>query len=281
MQAQKNLVAGEKLWTEKPLAQLPVGLSNTHDPKRFYNVQHKHSGAPTLDILCEQMSYKDRTALDALRNHGEDTTGLFATNAFGDDYKDNGLTYRIFRIYKDIPRINHSCRPNAVLTWNPQIADGEGRGTLYAIRTIGAGEDITIDYLSSEENALLKIGRRLKNLKDSWQFDCKCGARAGPLKEVREEDRVRSKALKLFNSFHEDVVYEDETTEGAWSRRVKDCEEYVEILRGTTSSAMLTRSWPRWMRPPSTTPRQCLIGSTATTVLRVGRASSRDRHGVE
>lgn len=54
--------------------------------------------------------------------------------------------------------INHSCDPNAEVTWNGDVA------TLVAMRNIESGEEITFDY-----GTVIPPG-------DNFTFNCRCGS---------------------------------------------------------------------------------------------------------
>lgn len=67
---------------------------------------------------------------------------------------------------------NHSCDPNAGM---------KGSGTLFAIRPIKKGEEITFDYSSTEDTDDKVWGI---NWTEKWRIPCKCGA-GNCRKEIR------------------------------------------------------------------------------------------------
>jgi len=56
----------------------------------------------------------------------------------------------------NVSRINHSCKPNAKHTWNSKL----GEQTVYAVRLIREGEELTLSYL--EGGASVERKRELR-----------------------------------------------------------------------------------------------------------------------
>lgn len=82
-------------------------------------------------------------------------------------------------VFVNVSRINHSCKPNAKHTWNSKLQ----QQTVYAIRKIHEGEEITLSYLaggSSEE--------RQGILKSHFRFECKCELCSLPPNALRASD---------------------------------------------------------------------------------------------
>ena len=115
--------------------------------------------------------------------------GIFLTNAVSDSSGD------ISHVYSDSSRINHSCRPNAV------VMARNGTRQVYAAEAIGAGIEICISYIedfSSEKHAGLQTSVRVaaetlcldgdlllvalfrQQLFVKWGFWCGC-SRCGPI----------------------------------------------------------------------------------------------------
>ncbi|KAK3936719.1 hypothetical protein QBC46DRAFT_24732 [Diplogelasinospora grovesii] len=69
----------------------------------------------------------------------------------------------VFPLYS---RINHSCVPNVHNAYNP----GTQRLTLYSIRDIGAGEQITTSYISSA----CRTRQQRREETENWGFVCSC-----------------------------------------------------------------------------------------------------------
>lgn len=102
--------------------------------------------------------------------------------------KTNGLpcgsSSSIGGVYPTICLINHSCLPNSHSNWN----DGLKHETIHAIRSIKAGEEITISYDHGGPSAARKAF-----LKQAFGFDC-----ALPPAELRDSD-VRRALIQSLN----------------------------------------------------------------------------------
>lgn len=196
--ATADITPGEEILSEEPLAELQCGLSDIQDEKRFYNAaaNAKYTGVHALKKMFAAMSQPDRDRLEALYNKDEGLHGLISTNVFGHDDEDehSGQLYRVLRVYHDISRANHSCRPNAVLAWDPQSR----RGHLRALRRIAQGEEITINYLLSEKHSLAVQETRRAHLSRHWGFDCNCEVCSLAEDELVNDDQLRTEAKRLF-----------------------------------------------------------------------------------
>jgi hypothetical protein len=109
---------------------------------------------------------------------------------FSNTFKTNALPCgsgsSVGSVYPTICFINHSCVPNAHNNWDSK-AEHE---TIYAIRPIRAGEEITVSYDRggpSEERRVF--------LKESFGFKCDCRGCVGPPSEL-EESNVRRLAIE-------------------------------------------------------------------------------------
>lgn len=70
-------------------------------------------------------------------------------------------------VFEIASRFNHSCVPNACFAWNEKL----GVETVYAIKDIAAGEEITLSYV----DPLYDVSARMWEL---WHygFECDCPA---------------------------------------------------------------------------------------------------------
>ncbi|KAG7134325.1 SET domain-containing protein 5 like [Verticillium longisporum] len=101
--------------------------------------------------------------LDLARNAGgHPIDDIVRTNSF--EVKFQGVAH--FALFKDISRINHACKPNAVTRWSQTKLQME----VIAYHDIKAGEEITISYAPMH---LLSDDRR-DMIISSWGFECKC-----------------------------------------------------------------------------------------------------------
>ncbi|KAG6004958.1 hypothetical protein E4U21_000581 [Claviceps maximensis] len=109
--------------------------------------------------------------------------GIFQTNALP-----CGPGSSTGAVYATVSLINHSCRPNCGHSWDSE-AEHE---TIYAIRDIVAGEEITITYLEGGSHA-----ERAESLNVSFGFACSCELCRLSTAELRASDdrRARMKLL--------------------------------------------------------------------------------------
>lgn len=91
-------------------------------------------------------------------------------------------------VYPTICLINHSCLPNSHNNWNGEA----NHETIYAIRPIKAGEEITIPYDHGGPSSA-----RQAFLKNAFGFDCKCSTCTLPPPELRESDARRALIQRL------------------------------------------------------------------------------------
>jgi hypothetical protein len=91
-------------------------------------------------------------------------------------------------IYATLCLINHSCLPNSQNTWNSDTK----HETIYAIRPISCGEEITISYDRGGPSR-----DRQMFLKNSFGFHCSCSVCSLPPAELRNSDIRRLRIQRL------------------------------------------------------------------------------------
>ncbi|KAK4948948.1 hypothetical protein LTR10_012321 [Elasticomyces elasticus] len=120
-------------------------------------------------------------------------------NAFTHTEEVDGVEYGITRVFEVISRANHSCRPNAVVEWDPDL----GQGTLHSLVNIAEGDDIEIDYLGNAKDTLQPREGRRKLLRDNHGFECICPA-CGPLtvstRKPSDDDSDRISAIDAYDN---------------------------------------------------------------------------------
>ena len=96
----------------------------------------------------------------------------FETNNFqmGKDRR-GGQTCGIFF---QASRFNHSCVPKAYFAWSPELNNGQGQLTIYAIQDIYPYEEILVNY-RTEDCYKLKDARQIE-LDNHYGFICNCPA---------------------------------------------------------------------------------------------------------
>ena len=121
----------------------------------------------TDEVLLDGIDYRDRAAFyNKYSKLSKDEKQLFA-NFSPPGNRDPWVTYQVRVRHYDNPHktsgifprtahVTHSSWPNAYFAWNATI----GRGTIYAIREIATGEEISISYC----DPLLSFAEQMKKL---------------------------------------------------------------------------------------------------------------------
>jgi len=94
-------------------------------------------------------------------------------------------------VFLNIARLNHSCRPNAKHSWNKNTK----QQTVYALRNIPAGEEITLSYLDGGASK-----ERQESLLQNFHFRCKCDLCSLPTRELNASDARILRAKTLDNT---------------------------------------------------------------------------------
>ncbi|THU78220.1 hypothetical protein K435DRAFT_786345 [Dendrothele bispora CBS 962.96] len=193
---------GELILTERPLLVFPASprhMSSLAYPKHFTIDQIQQAQLNQLEKLMEtlvdQMPKENQEAYKKLANcHQEDGSGpllgIARTNGFpiGDYYEPKipgfpEAATRYSATFKDISRINHSCRPNACRDWDSPTFSFH----LRASKPIKKGQEITLSYISDAVDPTSERQRQLA----SYGFTCTCEACSNP-----EISDPRSKQIK-------------------------------------------------------------------------------------
>ncbi|EHL01305.1 putative SET domain-containing protein 5 [Glarea lozoyensis 74030] len=122
-------------------------------------------------------------------------------------------------VFENISRINHGCLPNAVQNWNGLLGE-EGEETVYAIKDIKEGEEITTSYLSGGTSK-----ERRAVLKQSFGFDCTCKLCDSDEADLKASDERLSRIQEL----HIDIG-DSETVRHDPEKALGYCKELLEIL---------------------------------------------------
>ncbi|KAF2703655.1 SET domain-containing protein [Pleomassaria siparia CBS 279.74] len=119
-------------------------------------------------------------------------------------------------VYPTICLINHSCIPNSHHNWD-EDAEHE---TIYAIRPIRAGEEITITYHQESISAI-----RRAFLKESFGFDCSCSGCSRSPSELQESDARRLQIQKL----DENIVNPSNLISRP-NESLRDCRSLLQVM---------------------------------------------------
>ncbi|KAI4665610.1 uncharacterized protein J4E78_003072 [Alternaria triticimaculans] len=114
-------------------------------------------------------------------------SGIFKTNALPCGPKSS-----LGAVYPTICFINHSCLPNSCYSWNA-AAQME---TVYVVRPIKAGEEITVCYTDPENTAA-----RQAHLKNHFGFNCSCELCSLSIIDRKASDARRNQIYQLEEGF--------------------------------------------------------------------------------
>ena len=170
-------VPGERLLAERPLLEWSKDRGDS-----------TASLAAAVDGLGELLrdAFWDlcQNAEHGMRKHAY---GIWLSNALPTE--DEPATAAVFRVAS---RINHGCRPNAHIAWNPRLQ----RMTLHALTPISAGEEVRIHYRGGGDGET-RAERRAALLRD-FGFSCTCADMCGASRSkvaASDERQARIAAL--------------------------------------------------------------------------------------
>lgn len=188
MQAAREIRPGECILAEGPLVCFtPIPSDVIYDnewliPGRRANGEPFANGRDTVATHIEQLSAKAKKQFRELHGtspqspQNEDIRDRdlrrVQLNAFSDLQQKGGFTYSVERVFYHISRINHSCKPNALMSWNETLK----QGTVHALRPIANAEEITIHYCARSKLQFCSIRERCTYLHDTYGFICTCPA---------------------------------------------------------------------------------------------------------
>ncbi len=131
-----------------------------------------------LENALQKLSLSDQDRVWALHNNypqdENKLTGILQSNGYpmGEPH--------VGGVFANIARINHSCLPNSVQHWNELL----GKLTIYSVRPIARGEEITTNYINFTGPSL----ERKEILKRDFTFDCTCELCSLPPRELKASD---------------------------------------------------------------------------------------------
>lgn len=153
-----HIPRGALLLAEKAL----FSVSNVLEPLSRPNQRSIRAQAPQFPQFQDLFS-KDHPPTDESR---------FDTNNFQMGTDRNGE--KTCGIFLEASRFNHSCVPNAHFAWNPELNNGQGLLTIYAIQDIDPYHEILVNY-HIDDCYKLKDARQAA-LYDAYGFLCDCAA---------------------------------------------------------------------------------------------------------
>jgi hypothetical protein len=203
--ARKNISKGTRILSEQPVIttperQLSVTLLKSHISQQ-------------VDSLTEDQrrSFLSMHNLYPFENTAEQNLGIIRTNSL--PIEAGGIGGGIFL---EACRINHSCDNNTQKNWNKRIE----KHTVYALRDIPEGEEITVYYLGLD--ASRKI--RQQRLQDKFGFLCSCRMCSLNTAESEKSDR-RLKRIDLLD----DLIGKQGMAENFSQGMLRHVDELVQL----------------------------------------------------
>ena len=166
------------------------------------------------------MDPRSRNLLDALHN-SQPQRGLIRriqTNAYDEDEDRRGQTYKVFQVYNEISRVNHSSQPNAEVHWKPNT----NMGSLRALRRIVPNEEILVSYLGARTTLYTRVARRTE-LRQLFGFNCHCIVCRNGI----NDDALRKEARDLYDTLEKPLPSQDVHRVG----RLTKANRYIQLLQ--------------------------------------------------
>lgn len=200
MIATQAIIRGTRILAETPLIEFSVARREQFYEDAFWGAG-KFSGAVQVNQEVANLSTAERAVYNSLKRHKKTPVTLQResdpdgrpltvaqweclnrahTNAFKREYEDaSGVGRVVFAVFNQISLFNHSCRPNAIYQWDDERDNGKGghgQGVVHTLRSIAAGDEITLCYASFLGFVLKSRDDRRKELNETWKFQCACVA---------------------------------------------------------------------------------------------------------
>lgn len=214
LKANQYIARGSLIIAEAPLLTVSVGTYELYDDQAYFEPGER-SGGPGIYRQLLQLPRKVRNAYNALHFVTKSDEELEAAKGGRKDaltreeweclsrLRKNSFDGRVdfdspaevmqHVVFNHISRINHSCTPNAVWKWDPDL----GQGVVHALREIVKHEEITISYLQEPENILLSRDQRREYIRTNFEFECGCDCCESH--ETAKYDEARHTALLAYN----------------------------------------------------------------------------------
>ncbi|XP_017575944.2 N-lysine methyltransferase SMYD2-B [Pygocentrus nattereri] len=167
LKVQKDRSASEKLLL---LKDMEANLDRLDNEKREMN---EADIAGLHHFYSKHLDFPDHQAL----------LTLFAqVNCNGFTVEDEELSHLGSAVFPDVALMNHSCCPNAIVTYRGTLAE------VRAVQDVGQGDEIYTSYI----DLLYPTEDRIERLRDSYYFSCDCREC-----KTKSKDKAKMKLRKL------------------------------------------------------------------------------------
>ncbi|XP_049335007.1 N-lysine methyltransferase SMYD2-B isoform X5 [Astyanax mexicanus] len=183
---QKERSASEKLLL---LKELEANLDKLDNEKRDMN---EADIAGLHHFYSKHLQFPDH----------QDLLTLFAqVNCNGFTVEDEELSHLGSAVFPDVALMNHSCCPNAIVTYRGTLAE------VRAVQDVSAGDEILTSYI----DLLYPTEDRIERLRDSYYFSCDCREC-----KTKSKDKAKMKLRKL--------------NEGPRTEEIREMVRYARII---------------------------------------------------
>ncbi|KAF8516572.1 hypothetical protein BU17DRAFT_76629 [Hysterangium stoloniferum] len=201
----RDIAAGELILAEHPVIILPNKPIPYDDAYDELELQLPVSQREEMLTLTNCRPYEEcHTSVEGIAR----TNALALQFKFPEEMKDQGREYG--GIFLKINRCNHSCGPNAAPKWSLDTLSS----SLYALRPIRAGEEITITYIDPTHPQ----SDRVAKLQQNYRFTCDCPHCSLVLDDqVQKSNEARMQLRDWFHThptftkWHTDLCRSDDT----------------------------------------------------------------------
>ena len=173
------------------LSERPILITNV-----ITDIKYVSSHLDNLRVVVSKLESKKKRQLFSLYNARPDLQilGLFGSNSISLPHtgtNNDSVSSNLPRaaVFPTLSRINHSCKPNVVWSWNDQKNCEE----LRAIVDISTGSELTASYV----DILLTSSERKEELGYKYNFVCQCAICALPTDQLKISDNKRKNIVQM------------------------------------------------------------------------------------
>jgi len=217
VRAKRDYEAGEEIIREEPALRINSSMAASNEEEATQKFKEAVQNAfddlsPTTAKFIMELSscrQQDKKGSSSKRT----PYGIFQTNSF---QLEKNLGYG--GIFLTIARMNHSCRPNAIHYWRPDLH----MMVVHAGRDIAKGEEICICYGPS---AFYETEGRRDYIRNKYFFHCIC--------EMCQEGNTKGgdDRMAKIRAFHENISLEMFTRPEKVKEEVENCLHLLQEQR--------------------------------------------------
>ncbi|KAK4982889.1 hypothetical protein LTR66_003890 [Elasticomyces elasticus] len=220
----RHIPRGTRILSEQALIACSGFVGNGSVTKAFYGLPADKRSA-YMDLDCKTVLPGEQDISEPLRNQllpARAIIAVFQTNFVVEQTHTLRMT-----VYLQASRLNHSCVPNALASYNSAVA-GQ---VVHAIHDIKPDEEITISYIQSLEYGRQTRNNELKQPVERWFFTCECEACGTKDRPNETSDAMRERLNKMRMNVYKSMSRWIEGSCVDFQRLKAMLEKRVKILR--------------------------------------------------